>query len=112
KAWMYEVLNSLLADRGREADKQYERIGAIREEIKDEFAEAGLRIGVGPAAHDDNPNDDPIERDDSKIELTKRERIEADAETKDRQDNPYYRGDDDDLERAEDTAVSRLLRRS
>jgi DNA-directed RNA polymerase specialized sigma24 family protein len=112
KAWMYRVLNSLLADRGREADKRYELIGGIREEIKDEFAAAALRIGVGLDPPDENPDDEQIEREDPKVELTKRERTEADAETKDRQDNPYYRSDDDELESEQAKAVSELLRRS
>src|SRR5207244_13463714 len=108
KAWMYRALDSLTADRGREADKRFELVGGIREQIRDEFAEAGLR--VGNVRRDESTDDEPSERDDRTVVLTKSERREGDAEIEDRQDNnPYYQPDDDDLERADDKAASALL---
>jgi DNA-directed RNA polymerase specialized sigma24 family protein len=112
KAWMYRVLKSLLADRGRAADKQYELIGEVRREHREEFAEAGLRVTQKPSEQDENRDDEPIDRDDRKVELSKPERNETDAETIDRQDNPYYLPDDEEVEARRERAAARLLRRS
>jgi DNA-directed RNA polymerase specialized sigma24 family protein len=111
KGWMYGVLKSLLADRGREANRQFELVGALRHEIKEEFAEGGFRIVSGPFT-DDNRDDEPTESDAPKVELGRRERNERDAETKDRKENPYYRLNDDELEAKENKRYERVLRES
>jgi DNA-directed RNA polymerase specialized sigma24 family protein len=88
KAWMYRVLKNLLADRGRETDKNDLLNDGLRAEIKEELAESGLYIGHSRTGS--------IERDERDVVKSRDETNASDGESIFRTRNPYHSPDDDD----------------